>query len=132
LAEEGKGTTNEELTPEEIFAPMKKRIDDKIAVLEKEFERVVNQINSLSDTKEGHVQKQIGQLYTLILDREAGLWTLISQLGRWFLDLSDYFNKRIDAEVSPEQLRTKLMQTVEEMFQSIEKSTKKPTNPIYS
>jgi uncharacterized small protein (DUF1192 family) len=128
LAEERKETHNEDITAqsEAAFAPVKKTIDDKIALIQTEIERLKDERNSMPNTREGFVQKQIGQLAIMIREQEKGMWQTAKWLWQSAFDQTFELNN-VKSHIGP-VVRKEAVEIVEEWLKSIEASkAKAPT-----
>ena len=128
MVEEGKGARSKELTPEQVFAPIKKRNDDKIAAIETEFHRTVKHIRTLPDTNEGHIQKQLMQLYCMILDDRAAFYTFMNHVGRMDLELLRFAGERTGRK----RVRREIVRTFKGMMREAKRleTKKRSVGPV--
>jgi hypothetical protein len=134
LAQSGEETPGKKLSPKELIDTAKRMIAERLAEVDtiiKDTQDVCKSLDNERDERDA-VMMQIGDLRIAILEREKMSWQIYEQLMDWIFGLMDTLEKMIDAfgnkiaeKATQEELRIESTHIVEELLESIQKSTPK-------
>jgi len=129
LVEKREETPSKRMTPQDAFVPIQKILDERTDYVDTEMERLRNECAAMPNTKDGFVQKQLGDLALMVYKMEKAFWTLQGSIVFSMFETTYDFMERMDTKASSEQARNVVIQTLEEALQKATKQTA-TTHPL--